>query len=645
MKTSLWDGISIGNLSIPNRTVMPAMGTGYATPDGQVTDRLKAYLKKRAEGGVGLIITEVCAIHPSGKGFLSELGVYDDSFLPGLEELAGAVKKAGSRVALQLHHAGRETSHFVTGQQPVAPSPLPSRAMGQVPRELSGQEIAELVAAYGDAARRAKAAGFDAVEVHGAHGYLVNQFLSPYSNHRQDQYGGGAEGRFRFALEVVREIKSRAGKDFPLIFRFSSTEMVEKGYDLEYILPLLPLLEEAGVDAFHVSCGIIDSPGNPTCPGMHHSPGINVERAARVKREVGVPVIVVGKIHDPRLAEEIVTDGKADMVAFGRQHLADPMFLSKAREGRHEDIRFCLSCNQGCIERLALELKPITCVINPQCGEEWKERGGKGKKGPFLVVGAGPAGLQAAMVLGENGAVVRIAERETEPGGQLRAASRPEGKEALKGWVDWAVARLEAMGIGVETGAAVDKEILRQAKWEGVVMATGARPVIPDLPGARSEINAEARNVLLGRSDTGRKVLVVGAGPVGMETAGYLMERGKEVVVVEEKEAPPMLPLTSHGYYLHRNLRKKGQLLLGTRVVEVKEEGVVVDCRGSIRTIEVDTVVWAVGSEPEREITHEVEELGLVGIAVGDLVEPRRILEAVHEGAQAAERLLFEEES
>ncbi len=619
------------------------MGTGYGTPLGEVTDRLIAYLRRRGEGGVGLIVTEVCAVHPTGRGFQRELRIYEDYCLPGLEKLALEIKKTGAAAALQLHHCGRETLPQVIGEQPVAPSPLPGRAMGQVPRALSVGEIAEMVGAYAAAARRAREAGFDAVEVHGAHGYLINQFLSPYSNRREDEYGGNATGRFRFAREVVREIKRETGGDFPLIFRFSASEEVKGGYGLDYILPLLELLEEDGADAFHVSCGVIDSPGNPTCPGIHHPAGINVERAAAVRKRVSVPVIVVGKIHDPRLAEEVISAGKADLVAFGRQHLADPHFLRKAAEGRHEDIRFCLSCNQGCIERLGLEMKSVTCTINPGCGEEWRERrGGETNRGPFLVAGAGAAGLQAAVTLAEHGAKVRILEREEEAGGQLRPASRPEGKEAYAAWAGWAVRRLGTLGVQVELGREVGEEALAEENWAGVVAATGASPVIPDIPGSNLRINAEARGVLTGEHEVGRKVLIAGAGHVGMEAAEYLIARGHEVTVVEEAGYPPVSPLTSHGYHLHRVLRKQGELILNTRVVRVLEDGAIVSTRGEERKQEADTVIWAVGSQPEKGVSEAAAKAGIKVVEAGDALEPRFLLDAVHEGAKAAEALLYD---
>jgi 2,4-dienoyl-CoA reductase-like NADH-dependent reductase (Old Yellow Enzyme family) len=540
MGSSLWEEVFVGPLRLRNRAVMPAMGTGYASREGLVTERLKAYLSRRAEGGVGLIVTEVCAVHPSGRAFPSELGIYDDNFIPGMRELAAAIKDAGAAAAVQLHHAGRETFPSVIGEQPLAPSPVASRAMGQIPRELEEEEIAGLVDCYGSSAGRAREAGFDAVEVHGAHGYLINQFLSPYSNKREDGYGGSDTGRFRFAREVIRAIKKEAGQDFPVIFRFSASEEVRGGYDLDYIMPLLPLLQEDGVDAFHVSCGVYDSPGNPTSPGLHHPSGINIERASVVKAGVDRPVIVAGKIHDPRLAEEVLQAGKADLVAFGRQHLTDPDFLAKAADGRYEDIRFCLSCNQGCIERLTFELKSTTCVINPNCGRELEgKRDVCGAAGPFLVAGAGAAGLQAAITLGEAGARVRIVEREKEAGGQLRPASRPPGKEPYADWVEWMLERLHSLGIAIEFGVEADAGLLENEPWMGVVNACGATPLLPEIKGHELGINIEARRVLLGLEDVGERALVVGAGPVGMETAHYLIAAGHSVTVVEEGEQPP----------------------------------------------------------------------------------------------------------
>lgn len=640
----LFRPVRIGGMALKNRAVMPAMGTGYGTEQGEVSDRLLAYLRRRAEGGAGLIITEVCAVHPLGKGFASELQLYDDSCLRGMEKLTRTVKHAGAAVAAQLHHSGRQTFPQVIGADPVAPSAIPSRALGVTPHELSVKEIEELIGCYAAAAVRARDAGFDAVEVHGAHGYLVNQFLSPYSNKRKDEFGLPPLGRVHFAREIVREIKRAAGKDFPVLFRISSSEMVRGGYEIEYLLPYLVILEEEGVDAFNVSCGVYDSPGNPTCPGWHHPPGLNLERAAQVKQVVKVPVIVAGKLHDPRLAAQAIASGQTDLVAFGRQHLADPLFLDKAATDRPEDICTCLSCNQGCIERLTFTGKPITCIINPGCGEEERDAGRKVENaGRFLVVGAGPAGLQAALTLGEAGARVEVREREAEPGGQLRAASRPEDKQPLADWVVWMEKRLASLGVALRLGCEVGSEDLTDStdsEWDGVIVATGSRPLLPEIPGSELPKVVEAREVLLGKVEVGRRVLIVGAGSVGLETADFLIARGCEVSVVEERAYSPVNQLSSQGYHLHRRIREAGRLLLDTRVIAVTAEAAVILREGRDEEIPVDTVIWAVGSDPENRLAGVAREMDMPSRTAGDAVEPRTILEATREGRSAALDLL-----
>ncbi len=640
MYPKLQEPAQLGGLSLKNRTVMPAMGTGYSSPEGEVTERLLAYLERRARGGVGLIITEVLAVHPAGRGFPGELGIHDDRFIAGLARLAGGVRAAGAAVAAQLHHAGRETFPQVIGEQPVAPSAIGSRALGVQPRELSRAEIGNLVESYAVAARRAREAGFDAVEVHGAHGYLVNQFISPYSNLREDEYGGDALGRIRFAREIVRAIKDEAGRDFPVLFRLSSSELVPGGYDLDYLLPLLPLLAEDGVDAFHVSCGVYDSPGNPTCPGMHHPAGLNLERAAAIRAAVEVPVIVAGKMHDPALAESALLAGQADLVSFGRQHLADPDFLTKAWKGRDRDIRTCLSCNQGCIERLTFQFKSVTCSINPECGEEWRTYGSP-SAGPFLVVGGGPAGLQAALTLAGAGATVELVEREAELGGQLRPASRPQDKQPLADWVSWAARSLSALGVDLRTGWAAGEADLGDASLDGVVLATGSLPVVPLVPGEGPEI-AEARSVLLGKTDCGGQVVVVGAGPVGLETAAFLLERGCRVTVIEAAPASPVLALTSHGYYLHRRVHREGRLMLSTRLEALTPKGVLVSSAEGTAELKADTVVWAAGAMSDDSLSSA--GLRVPVEIVGDAQRVGTLLDATRSGYKAALQLLYPDE-
>ena len=637
----LFSPVRIGGLELENRAVMPPMGTGYGGTDGTVTERLTAYLARRAAGGTGLIITEVCAVDPRGRGFPGEIGAWSDEFIPSLAKIPEAVHREGGRVALQLHHAGRETFEVFAGAMPEGPSPIPSAILMQPVEEMSRQRVAELVTGYARAAARARAAGFDAVEVHGAHGYLIGQFLSPFSNRRTDEYGGSDENRARFAIEVVEAIREKVGPDFPVLIRVSVEELVEGGYGLPFMEWLAPGLVAAGVDAIHASVGIYSTPGNLSIASMDTEPGFNLPRARAIKQVVGVPVIGVGRIHDPRLADDAIGRGDADLVSFGRQHLADPEFLAKARRGDYDDIRWCLACNQGCIERLSFEMKPVTCTINPECGEEY--RGGAvevEKPARMWVIGAGPAGLSAALAAAGRGHRVEVFEKDAEPGGQLRPASRPPNKGALADWVAWALRRLEGLGAVVRKGVTVTGETLAAEKPDAVILASGALPAVPGIPGIDGDNVFDAREVLLGGADVAESAVVLGAGYVGMEAADYLVSHGVGVTVLEMQALPPVGKHTAHGYWLHRRLKESGgALILGAAVVRVEPDAVVYTCEGEERRVEpAPMVITALGAAPEKTLVDTLEGSGVPFEVVGDASEPRRLLEAVHEGHAAGLR-------
>jgi len=635
---NLFSPVTINGLKLKNRAVMPPMGTAFGGLDGKVTDRLEAYLARRARGGAGLIITEVCAVDPRGKGFPNEIGAWSDEQVPRLAQLARAVHGEGSRLAVQLHHAGRETLEAFAGAVPEAPSSIPSPTMMQPCEEMSRERIAEVVAAYAAAAGRVRDAGVDGVEIHGAHGYLVGQFLSPFSNQRNDEYGGSDENRALFALQVLEAVRRAVGTDFPVWIRVSADELVRGGYNLSFMEWLAPLLVAAGADAIHASVGVYSTPGNLTIPSMDTDPGFNLPRARALKQVVDVPVIGVGRVTDPRLADQAIGLGDADLISFGRQHLTDPDFLAKAQRGDFEDIRWCLGCNQGCIERLTFEMKPITCTINPGCGREFEPAGvvtSEPKK--VWVTGAGPAGLSAALAARSVGHDVEVFERETEPGGQLRAASKPPHKESLADWTAWAVRKLEKSGVPVHTGDGLSLEDLEGGKPDAVVLATGALPVVPQVPGIESEGVFDAREVLLGTPEARGKAVVLGAGFVGMETADFLIAKGVDVTVLEKEEVPPVGSLKAHEYWLNRRLRKAGgRLLLGAEVVRVEPGAVVFNHGGEEQRIDsLDMVITAMGAAPEDALLAAVRESGVPFVEVGDVVSPRRLIEAVHEGDAA----------
>ncbi len=639
---NLFSPVKINGLELKNRAVMPAMGTGYGARDGAVTDRLAAYLERRARGGVGLIITEVCAVDPRGKGFPAEIGAWSDDQVPGLRRLANAIHGEGSKLALQLHHAGRETLEAFAGATPEAPSAIPGPTMLQPCEEMSRERIAQVVTAYASAAGRARDAGLDAVEIHGAHGYLVGQFLSPLSNQREDEYGGSDENRALFAIQILESVRREVGPDFPVLIRVSADELVRGGYDLSFMEWLAPLLVAAGADAIHASVGVYSTPGNLSVPSMDTDTGFNLPRARAIKRIAGVPVIGVGRITDPRLADEAIGRGDADLISFGRQHLTDPDFLTKAQRGDFDDIRWCLGCNQGCIERLTFELKPITCTINPGCGREHEGSPIEVHEPRIVwVVGAGPAGLSAAMAAREKGHAVEVFEREREPGGQLRSASKPPHKQALADWTAWAVRQLAISGVEVRLGREVTKKMLDEGKPDSLVLASGALPALPPIRGIQGDNVFDARDVLLGKVRFPGKAVVLGAGYVGMETADFLTARGADVTVLEKEDVPPIGNLKAHEYWLNRRLKKAGgKLVLGAVVLRIEPGAVVFEKDGQEkRLVGVGMVVTALGASPENALLEIIEESGIPFQVVGDARTPRRLLEAVHEGDAAGRAL------
>lgn len=635
----LFTPITIGNMEVPNRAVMPAMGSAYATPDNRAGDQLVAYLERRAQGGTGLIVAEICAVDPRGKALPNELGGWSDDFIPTLARIPDAVHRHGSKVAIQLHHAGRETlSDIIGGAMPEAPSAIPSVIYKQQPCEaMSLDRIAEIIQAYAAAARRAQAAGFDAVEIHGAHGYLISQFLSPFTNRREDEYGGDDARRSRFLLEVVAAVRKQTGPDFPIIVRVSADEIIDEGFHLDFMQALAPKLVAAGANAINASVGAYSTPGFLNVASMDTEAGFNLFRARAIKEAVNIPVIGVGRISDPALAEAALAGGDADLIAFGRALLADPDFVKKAREGRESEIRPCVACNQGCIERLILDMDTMTCSFNPECGQEFlgaPEPAAKSRR--VWVVGAGPAGLQAALVAAGRGHKVEVFEQATTPGGQLLPASVPPHKEVLKNWLVWIQSRLAAANVIVHLGKKITRQDIEAAKPDAVILATGADPCAPAIPGLDSPQVIDARALLMGQAKPIGPAVILGGGHVGMETADFLISRGITVTILEQRKRQPVTTHTVRGYWLYKRLRPSGsRLVTGARVTEITAGEVRYIQNGQEASLPATLVVTALGARPNDALQSVLEELGIFYVPVGDVNQPRRFLEAVHEGHKA----------
>lgn len=633
----LFTPAKIGTMELKNRVVLPAMGSEMTINGGEPSDKLIDYHVARVEGGCGLNIVEIAAIHPSTKNHM-DLGIYDDSFIPGLKRIADAIREAGGKSAIQIWHGGRVVRQPMEGYDVVAPSPIKTPYQQHPPRELTITEIYELIEAYGDAALRAKQAGFDSIELHGAHGYLLAQFVSEACNARTDEFGGSFENRMRFPLSVVKNVRAKVGADFPIIYRLSAEEHCEKGMTIEDTLVFSKLLEEAGVDAIHASAGCTLAL-EYVVPPIDIPKGFNVENANKIKGVVQIPVITVGRINDPLQAEKILDEGKADFIGIGRAQLADPDFCNKAKENRFDEIIKCVACNQGCFDMYLVPNQDISCLRNPACSREveYKIQAAKTKK-KVLVVGGGPGGVEAARVLALRGHETTLCEKTAALGGQLRTAGMaPRKEEFLNATLNMELV-LNHAGAKVLTETEVTPELIEELNPDEIVIATGAEQFIPAIKGIEMKHVAPAWEVLHDEIAVGENVVIIGGGLVGLEVAEKLAEENKKVTVVEMQPQVANGIGWLRGICVFKNIHHLGiQTLTGTQCKEITETSIVVEKDGQEQVIEnIDSVVVAIGSKPHNPLATYLVEKAIKYHVIGDAVKPRRALDAIWEAADVA---------
>jgi 2,4-dienoyl-CoA reductase-like NADH-dependent reductase (Old Yellow Enzyme family)/thioredoxin reductase len=626
-KWKLLEPIEVGTMSLRNRIVMAPMATCLAGLEGSVTKEIIDYYSERASGGIGAIIVESTYIDKRGQGKPNQLGIYSDHLIPGLSQLAKAIKAGGTGAILQINHVGGVASQKVIGKQPVAPSL--ARFFKEVPHVLTLTEIEEIQNTFAEAGRRAKQAGFEGVEVLAGHDYLICQFLSPYINGRTDKYGGDLEHRALFALEVIEKIRDKVGDQFTLGFRINGDDFVPGGITPDEVNRFAGMLQDKGVDYIHVSAGLRDSIQYVIQP-VYIKPACNVHLAERIKKIVKIPVITVGS-HTVETAEKALKEEKADLVAFARPLLADPQIGAKLASGRMEDILPCIRGNVGCLSNIFKD-QPIRCEVNPAAGREaaFKAVPTKNRKN-IIVVGGGISGMEVARLSALRGHKVTLIEKTEKLGGHLIEASVPEFKRELKQLVKWSIAQVSKGNIKIQLGTEATPELIKKLKPDVLLVAVGSDYIIPSMGGTEKLSVVTASDVLLGKKNIGERIAVLGGGLVGCETALYIAEQlKKSVSIVEmlddiliEADMPSKIALTDR-------LRKASvEIYTGWRSEEITDNSLIcTDQQGQRHELEADSIVLAVGLIEKKEIVDKFRGLAPEVHALGDCIEARNISHA-----------------
>lgn len=633
---NLFSPVQIGTMTAKNRLLMSAMSINFGVDDqGRATDQLTEYLAARAAGGVGMMLVGGGAVHPTGLELPRLPTLWDDGCIPSLERMTRAMAPYDVRFGMQLMHGGRQSYH----DNKVAPSPLPAPAVVKgVPRELTVPEIRELTASFGDAARRCKEAGFDFIEIHGAHGYLINQFLSPNANRREDAYGGAFDNRIRFLVELIEDIQGKVGRDYPVGIRINGNDYIENGWNLEEALRLSVLLEKMGVAYLHVSAGVYGST-ELTIPSMYTAPGCFLHLAEAVKSGVSIPVATVGRIKSPELADRIIAEGKADVVAMGRSFLVDPELPNKAASGRLQEIRPCMGCCLGCIHAV-LQLEPGGCVVNPDVGREYQLKALVPAESPktVLVLGSGPAGLATARMAALRGHRVIVCEASGELGGAARLAGKIPGRGEVFDVVKYFIDALATLAVEIRLNAPLTEPLLGTVSPDLVVTATGSLPEIPIIKGLFQTDMAlcAVTDVVAGRAFPGHRVIVLGGGQVGLMAADYLATKGKEVVVLNRKRHFADEMASNDRFYLRERLKKASVTLY--KQVSIKKfhsDGVSFQSGGESHRLEgFDGVVVAEKMTAIRKSIELLRRKGIPFHVIGDAKSPRIIMHAIAEGEE-----------
>lgn len=626
----LFEPIKIGNVELKNRVIMAPMENGMAAVGtGEVIDRIIAFFEERAQHNIAMIMPGSIGVSPEGRGLPTQLSLFDEKQVAGHKRLVDAIHSKGSLVAAQLYHAGRQASEAITGLDPLAPSAIPCGILQNHPKEITHEQMNRIKEQFRQAARWSIEAGYDIVEVHFAHGYLLHSFMSTHTNHRTDEYGGSFENRIKYPMDVLKTVIDEVNGEVPVQIRVSVDEYVDDGMKFEEVKTVCHVAKEMGVASISLSAGCYDAVEYAIQP-MFIPQGFITPFAKELKAEIDIPVIVAARLNDAHLIENVVENDEADIVAIGRGLIADPLLIDKIKAHDYDNIRYCIACNQGCIDRV-LGGMPAHCMVNPVAGEELtcKLKGKSDKK--VAIIGAGPAGMEAAITAAQRGMKVTVYEKG-ELGGKFKALSTPPEKDTFMMFDRYLVSQMKKYNIEV-----INKEVKADDEFDAdtIILATGSKQIVPPIQGIEQEFVLQAEDVLENQKELKGNVVVIGGGLVGTETCKYLGNQGAHVTLVEMKNnIADGIGATFIGHMFAKLAEYQVDVKTSETVKEIKNHEVIL----SNTTVSCDYVVIAAGYKSRNELAEELSKKYDVKV-VGDASSPRRILDATAEAYNVVNEL------